>query len=219
MNVAVSMTEENPASVPAVPASSPDPAPAEIDRKPGKEGSPAASPATPPDPSTLAVEWESRFKYLFADFENYRKRTERERDSIRRRAEADVLRNLLPIQDAFERAREFIRHAPRSDPVRKGFDLLGHEWDAFLKREGIEPVAKPGNRFDPDENEVVGEGPVSSGHPVDTVVEVVQQGYRFQGGLLRPAKVIVARPRRAAPPEEGSPSAHSPGAPPAEPSE
>jgi molecular chaperone GrpE len=173
------------------------------------------APAATGTESTVA-EWESRFKYLLADFENYRKRSDRDRESVRLRAEADVLRNLLPIQDSFERAREFVRHAPHADPVRKGMELLAHEWDEFWKREGIEPVARVGTRFTADEHEVVGEAASTPGHPPGTVIEVVQQGYRFRGGLLRPAKVLVARTPSTAGLTATSPPAHLPNEQPSE---
>ncbi|HEV2166295.1 MAG TPA: nucleotide exchange factor GrpE [Thermoplasmata archaeon] len=183
------------------------------------EGSPKlAAPelSQPPEaePAPPVTDWESRFKYLLADFENFRKRAERERESVRFRAEADVLRNFLPIQDSFERAREFVRKAPHADPVRKGMELLAREWDGFLKREGIEPVAHVGGRFNPDEHEVMGEAPPPTGQSPGTVLEVVQQGYRFPGGLLRPAKVLIARtPPTPEPTERVAASNHAQGVP------
>jgi molecular chaperone GrpE len=148
-------------------------------------------------------DWETRFKYLFADFENYRKRGEREREAARNRAEAELLKDLLPIHDAFERARESSKSAAASDPIRKGLELLSKEWDGFLAREGVRPLATPGSSFNADDHEAVAEAPVRAGRAAGTIVEVVQQGYRFRGGLLRPAKVVVARtPAPSAAPEE-----------------
>ena len=163
------------------------------------EGTPPETALESPVPPTAesqatSTDWESRFKYLLADFENYRKRAERDRESVRFRAEADVLRNLLPIQDSFERARDFVRKAPHSDPVRKGMELLAHEWDAFLKREGIQPVAHVGSRFDPDEHEVMGEAPPPPGSP---------PGHGARGG---PAGLPV--PRGSAAPGEGAGRSH-----------
>ena len=112
---------------------------------------------------------------------------------------AEIDRELLPIIEAFRVAHEAFAHLPPSDPTRKGLDLLDHEWTKFLKHEGVEAVATVGRPFLADEAEAVGEVPASDRHPEGTVAEVVQQGYRFFGGLLRPAKVIVAR---APPPTE-----------------
>jgi molecular chaperone GrpE len=195
------MTEEKP------PSADP-PIPAVVDT-PAESAGPPETPAPPVAGEPSGSDWETRFRYLLADFENYRKRAERDRDSVRLRAEADVLRTLLPIQDSFDRAREFVRGAPHSDPVRTGMELLGREWDGFLKRAGIEPVAQVGSRFSADEHEVVGQAEPGSGHAPGTVVEVIQQGYRFRGGLLRPAKVLIARPP-SPPPSEGMAVAHRP---------
>jgi molecular chaperone GrpE len=160
------------------------------------KGSGAAS-ETPPAPP--AEDWATRYKYLLADFENYRRRSERERETITRQSRAAMLRELLPILEAFRTAREALNHLPASDPVRKGLELLDREWMTFLKHEGVEPVVSIGHPFRADEAEAVGDTPANEQHPDGTVAEIVQQGYRFYGGLLRPAKVIVARAPPSAP--------------------
>ena len=161
---------------------------------------PIPPPATPPSgpppeapPSPATEDWETRFKYLLADFENFRKRISREQDRTRERARGELLRALLPLHEALEKARESVRRAPESDPVRRGLELLGKEWRSFLSGEGVEPVARLGEPFRAEEHEAVAEAPVSKEHPEGTVVEVVQQGYSYSGGILRPAKVVVAR--------------------------
>jgi molecular chaperone GrpE len=159
---------------------------------------PAAPPA--PGPAPPPEDWESRFKYLLADFENFRRRSEREKESARQHARGGLLRELLPILEAFRAAREAVGRLPASDPVRNGFELLDREWAKLLKHEGVEPVATVGEPFRSDEEEAVGEMSPRSGVADGTVGEIVQQGYRFFGGLLRPAKVIVARALPAAAP-------------------
>jgi len=140
-----------------------------------------------------AEDWATRYKYLLADFDNFRRRVERDRESISRQARAGLVRELLPIIEAFRVARDSLATLPESNPMRKGLDLLDHEWTTFLKHEGVEPVAAAGRPFRAEEAEAIGEAPADEAHPDGSVVEVVQQGYRFFGGLLRPAKVIVAR--------------------------
>jgi molecular chaperone GrpE len=151
-------------------------------------------PAPPPAPPE--EDWATRYRYLLADFENYRRRAERDRESISRQARGAMVRELLPIVEAFRAAREVVAKLPGSDPVRRGMELLDREWSTFLKHEGVEPVARVGDPFRPDEAEAVGEAPATETAVDGTVAEVVQQGYRFFGGLLRPAKVIVARSPR-----------------------
>ncbi len=138
-------------------------------------------------------DWETKFKYLFADFENFRRRAERERETLTRQARGSLLRELLPIVEGFQAAQAARNHLPASDPLRHGMDLLEREWLKFLKHQGVEPVAVVGEPFRADEAEAVGESAPREGVAPGAVAEIVQQGYRFFGGLLRPAKVIVAR--------------------------
>jgi len=188
------------------------PAPVPSDGAPTAEGTPApTSPSAPPSaPAGLTAppepgppaepDWENRFKYLLADFENYRRRSDREREAIRQRERAEMLRGLLPIHEALDRARHSVAKAPKGDPVRKGLELVAKEFDAFLERNGVVAVAAVGRPFDAAEHEAMVEAPATPKAPDGTIVEIVQQGYRFPGGLLRAAKVVVARtPPPAAP--------------------
>jgi len=174
-------------------------------------GTTPSAPEAPgePAPSAATDDWATRYKYLLADFENSRRRAERERETVTRQVRAGLLRELLPILEGFRSARDALNHLPPSDPVRKGLEILDREWMTFLKHEGVEPVAMVGRPFRAEEAEAVGEAEVTDARPEGTVAEVVQQGYRFFGGLLRPAKVVVARARRAAP-EAPSPVAEDP---------
>jgi molecular chaperone GrpE len=168
---------------------------------------PAEAPPSPPPDAEPKEDWETRFKYLFADFENFRRRAAKERETATRQARGALLRELLPLVDAFRSATASVAHLPASDPLRRGFELLDREWLTFLRHEGVEPVAEVGRPFQAEEAEAVGEAPASAAAPDGAVTEVVQQGYRFYGGVLRPAKVIVARtkaPDRPAEPELAS---------------
>jgi len=170
---------------------------------------PADSPTTPSPPGPSAEpkeDWETRFKYLLADFENFRRRSTKEREATTRQARAALLRELLPLVEAFRAATGSATHLSASDPLRRGFELLDREWATFLKHEGVEPVAEVGQPFRSEEAEAVGETPAADGAPDGTIAEVVQQGSRFFGGLLRPAKVIVARARAKEPTPEDLPT-------------
>ena len=152
-----------------------------------------SKPTVPSAPSP-AEDWATQYKYLLADFENYRKRTERERENSHARLRGTLIKGLLPIYEAFERARETAgAPGPTSDALRRGLDLLEVEWQRFLKEEGVAPVTAVGQPFAPEEEEALAKVPLTERAPDGTVAEIVQQGYRFRGGLLRPAKVVVAR--------------------------
>jgi molecular chaperone GrpE len=167
--------------------------PAEPDSEPvdPPQEAPVAAGA-PPEPGT-PDDWATRYKYLLADFENYRRRAERDRENLSRQVRGAMIREMLPIWEAFRSGREATAKLPTDNPLRKGFDLLEREWSTFLKHEGVEPVVDIGAPFRPEEAVAVGEAPASEQAPEGTVAEIVQQGYRFFGGIVRPAKVIVAR--------------------------
>lgn len=151
---------------------------------------PAAPGAPAPGPKT-EEEWSVRYKYLLADFENFRRRTERERDAVARQTRADLLRELIPLYESFQHARKAAAGTNRS--IAEGLDLLDLEWQRFLAREGVRAVAVVGEPFAPEEEEAVAESAADGEHLDGCIVEIVQQGYRFPGGLLRPAKIVVAR--------------------------
>jgi len=169
---------------------------------PPPEGSTPSPPEVAEPGAVPPVEdWATRYKYLLADFENFRRRAERDREGITRQARGAMLRELLPIMEAFRSARDSVAKLPADDGVRRGLELLDREWSTFLRHEGVEPVARVGAPFQPEDSEAVGEAPATGNTADGAVLEIVQQGYRFFGGLLRPAKVIVARrsPTPAAP--------------------
>jgi molecular chaperone GrpE len=166
---------------------------------------PAIEPSPPPE-DPPAEDWSIRFKYLFADFENFRRRTDREREQARQQGRVAVLRQLLPLLEASDRATEAARTLPANHPLRTGLELLGKEWDAFRKVEHLETVARVGYPFRSEEHEALAEVNPTEDVPEGAVVEIVQQGYRCDAGLIRAAKVVVARTshRPAVDPESSS---------------
>ena len=166
--------------------------------------SPTPEPRARPPEVRPEEDWATRYRYLLADFDNFRKRSERERELGARRAQAELLRELIPLYEAFGHARRSI--PDEAAELARGFDLLEAEWQKFFQRESVRPVATVGAPFVPEDEEAVGETAAGEGRPEGTVVEIVQQGYRCSGGLLRPAKVVVARrsepPALPAPPSE-----------------
>jgi molecular chaperone GrpE len=130
---------------------------------------------------------------LLAEFDNYRKRVDRERQRLEAQAVGELLRRLLPILDDLDRAeaaRQISGGGPDdSDAILR---ILGCLAEAF-QREGLERIeASPGTVFDPNEHEAVLTIPTAD-VPEGSVVEVLQAGYLHGGRLLRPARVAVAR--------------------------
>ncbi|MCI4360892.1 MAG: nucleotide exchange factor GrpE [Thermoplasmata archaeon] len=154
---------------------------------------PTAAPDEKPSTPEAIEAWETRFKYLFADFENFRRRAARERESLTRTIRADVLLAMIPSYEAAQRAREAVSRLPPADPVRKGIDLLVREFLTLFDNEHVSPVARRGEPFRAEWHEAVAEAPPQPGVREGTVLEIIQQGYRIDTTLLRPAKVVVAR--------------------------
>ena len=128
-----------------------------------------------------------------ADFENYRKRVAREAQVARDKGIKQVVSELLPALDNFERslAAAEAEEADEEHHLTKGIRLVQQELVAALQRVGIEPFSPKGEPFDPTQHEAMAQQPVEGAEP-GTVVEVYQQGYRMNGVVLRPARVVVA---------------------------
>jgi molecular chaperone GrpE len=123
-----------------------------------------------------------------ADFENYRKRMARENAAALDRGVTKLARELLPALDHLELA---LKAAAGHEDVVKGFAMVAEELVAALGRAGIEPFSPAGEPFDPTEHEAMASQPSEDAEP-GTVIEVYQQGYRLNGAVLRPARVVVA---------------------------
>jgi molecular chaperone GrpE len=123
-----------------------------------------------------------------ADFENYRKRMARENAAAQDRGVAKVAKELLPALDHLEHA---LKAAQGHEDVVKGFALVRDEIVAALGRAGIESFSPQGEPFDPQEHEAMAAQPAEDAES-GTVIEVYQQGYRLNGAVLRPARVVVA---------------------------
>ena len=128
-----------------------------------------------------------------AEFENFRKRTEREREELRAGALADCVKGILPALDNLERA---LRTSEGSnDPLRQGVVLIHQQFMDALRREGIVPMETLGTHFDPRLHEAVQVLDVD-GFEQGVILEETQKGYMMRDKLLRPAMVKVAGGRR-----------------------
>jgi len=135
---------------------------------------------------------ELRELYLrkLAEFDNFRKRTEREREELLRTAGENVVLELIPVLDNFERA---LQHAPdvETDPFRQGVVMIYNQLWETLQREGLERMDPEDKPFEPEFHEAVQRIEDTDVAP-GTVVAVHAKGYLFAGKLIRPAMVSVA---------------------------
>jgi molecular chaperone GrpE len=169
--------------------------PADPDPNAGpSEGVEAGAPPAVDDRATrLQAEKDELMQTLVrrqADFENYRKRVERERQEDRRHGMGRLIEDLLPVLDAFERALK-AHDDPAYEEYRKGLEMTYRQlWDA-LARHGLERIAAAGKPFDPHFHQAI-ERVESDDHPEGTVLEVLQDGFVFHGRVIRPSIVRVS---------------------------
>jgi molecular chaperone GrpE len=124
-----------------------------------------------------------------AEFENFRRRTERDRSDFLEYAGMEFVRELLPILDDFERAR---KTECSDESYRKGIELIYQRLQDSLKKMGLEPIeVAPGTEFNPNLHQAVVRLETEEA-PDHTILEEFQRGYNFKGKLLRPAMVKVA---------------------------
>ena len=127
-----------------------------------------------------------------AEFENYRRRVDRERGETYTRARAEVLLELLPVIDNFERALASLENSGGdAESLRHGVELIHKQFKDALTKFGLEPVESVGQTFDPHVHEAVTIEPTDK-HKENTIIEEFQRGYKLGEKLLRPAKVKVA---------------------------
>lgn len=126
-----------------------------------------------------------------ADFDNYRKRIEKERADDAKRHTARVIEGLIPIIDGFEHALAAHRDAPEYESYRKGFELIYKQLVDNVARLGVERIDPLGKQFDPHLHQAMDRTETVQ-HEDGTILQVFQPGYVFHGRVLRPAMVRVA---------------------------
>jgi molecular chaperone GrpE len=165
-------------------------------------------------PAEPAIDWqavaEERYQQILrlrADFENFRRRVDREREEFRGVVVAEILRDFLKVYDNLERAVQAVPPVPEAEAWRTGIEMTRRGFLEALKAQGVEPVPTVGEPFDPSIHEAIGRVPDSS--PEGTVVEELQAGFRWRSRVLRAALVRVS----AGPPAEAATPPEEPGEP------
>lgn len=136
-------------------------------------------------------EYRSQLQYLRADFENYKRRAEKDKRDYADFCIECFLKDLLPVKEALEAA---IGHASannNSQALVKGVELTVKQLNELLLRAGLEEIKAEGEQFDPYQHEVVAKEP-DEALPANTVLEVLRKGYSFRGKVVRPAIVKLA---------------------------
>jgi len=163
-----------------------------------QSGEPVAAAATPPGLAEAYEKALAENKELYdrllrkqAEMDNFRKRTQKEKEDLRQYAAGDLIRSLLPTLDGFDRA---LQHRDESIPpgFYQGLELIYRELREVLTRAGVTPIETAGQMFDPHLHQAV-ETVDDPNHSENEIVEELQRGYLLKSKLLRPAIVKVAR--------------------------
>ncbi|MCK4661758.1 MAG: nucleotide exchange factor GrpE [Bacteroidales bacterium] len=136
---------------------------------------------------------ETKDKYLrlSAEFDNYRKRTLKEKIELMKSAGEDVLINILPVMDDFERAMESTDKTKEIKAVKDGIKLIYNKFKEFLKLKGIKEIETKNKEFNTDIHEAITKFPVKDKKMKGKIVDVVEKGYYLNDKVIRFSKVVV----------------------------
>ena len=136
-----------------------------------------------------------RDKYvrLYADFDNFKKRTAKEKLELIQTAGKDIIKDLLPVVDDFERALKALETTTDSGAAKDGMKLIHSKFVANLAAKGLKPMESIGQDFDPDLHEAITEIPAPTPEQAGKVIDELEKGYYLNGKLIRFAKVVVGK--------------------------
>ncbi|MDE7159855.1 MAG: nucleotide exchange factor GrpE [Muribaculaceae bacterium] len=141
-----------------------------------------------------ALEKEKKeYMFLMAEFDNFRKRTIREKSEIIRNAGENVFKGLLPVMDDFERGLKAAEGATDVASVREGMELIYQKLKKYMEQNGVKEMATNGEPFDADSHEAIASVPAPSEDVKGKVIDTVEKGYTINDKVLRHAKVVVGQ--------------------------
>jgi len=138
---------------------------------------------------------ELRDKYLrlYAEFDNYKKRTLKEKVDLMKTASADTIKNLLPVLDDFDRAKKNADDDNSTEEFSEGVTLVYNKLYNTLKSKGLQPMESDGEAFDPDYHEAITEIPAPSDEMKGKIIDTIGKGYLLNDAIIRHAKVVVGK--------------------------
>lgn len=138
-------------------------------------------------------EEKDKFLRLFAEFENYKKRTSKERIELYKTANQEVINDLIPILDDFNRANQQIEKENGSVD-QEGFKLIFNKFNETLKNSGLNPTeAKIGDEFDAELHEAITQIPAPSKDKIGKIIDIIEVGYQLGDRIIRYPKVVVGQ--------------------------
>lgn len=136
-------------------------------------------------------ELQDKYLRLSAEFDNYRKRTLNEKMDLLKNAGAEVLKDLLPVVDDFERAVSNIGNAKDIEAIKEGMDLISNKFKDFLSQKGLKEIEAMHLDFDMDKHEAITKIPVEDKKLKGKIVDVIEKGYVLNDKIIRYSKVVI----------------------------
>jgi molecular chaperone GrpE len=137
------------------------------------------------------AEMQDKYLRLSAEFDNYRRRTLKEKMDISKYAGEEILVNILPFMDDFERALKHIEPTPENAPLKAGIDLIYNKLSEFLKQQGLSEIEALNIAFNVDLHDAVATVPVNEDERKGRIIEVVSKGYYLKDKVIRHSKVVI----------------------------
>lgn len=133
------------------------------------------------------------YLFLMAEFDNFRKRTIKEKSDIIKNAAENAMKGLLPIVDDFERGLEATKNTDNPDAIREGMELIYNKLVKYLAQNGVKAMESTGADFDPEAHEAIAMVPAADESQKGKVIDTPTKGYTINDKVLRHAKVVVAQ--------------------------
>jgi len=134
-----------------------------------------------------------KYLRLFSEFDNYRKRTIKERIELSKTASEEMIVDLLPVLDDFERAIKSNEESEDCDAIKDGMKLIYNKFKNTLDKKGLQPIEATGNEFDTDFHEAITQIPAPSDDLKGKVVDEIEKGYQLGDKVIRFSKVVIGQ--------------------------
>ena len=138
-----------------------------------------------------ASKWQDKYTRLSAEFDNFRKRTLKEKMDLIETAGEDIIKSVLVIMDDMDRAIEANKKAEDIEVIRTGTELIHKKLNDLLRNKGVQEIEAMGNELDTDLHEAIAKFPVEDEDKKGKVIDVAEKGYKLKDKVVRYAKVVV----------------------------
>lgn len=138
-----------------------------------------------------SADWKDKYVRLYAEFDNYKRRTSKERIDLIKTANEDLMSSLIPVIDDFDRALKNIPSTEETKALREGVELIHNKFNKTLEQKGLTPMNAQGEVFNPDLHEAITQIPAPSADMKGKVVDEVEKGYFLGEKVIRYAKVVI----------------------------